>query len=463
MVPKKGQTLVLEIEDLAFRGRGLARLNGFTVFVDRALPGDRVEARIYRKKKNYAEARVLEVLSPSPDRVTAPCRYSGYCGGCTLQSLSYEKQVFYKRRHVAESLAHIGLFSGIPVHPTRVSEQIFGYRNKMEFSCSDRRWLLPEELGRDDVTQGMALGLHVPGTFHKVLDIEACLIQPSLGNTILGHVREYIRTSDRPVYGLRSHEGFWRFVMLRHSVATDTWMVNLVTRALDREAVQPLADALRRAFPRVASVVNNVTARKAGIAVGEFEVCLAGVPVITDRIGDLEFQISANSFFQTNTRGAETLYGIVKAYAGLKGNETVVDLYCGTGTIALFLAHQAKTVIGIEQVADAVADARRNCRRNHIDNCRFEAGDAGQVLAALDVRPQVMVIDPPRAGMHQKVLRQVMALAPGRIVYVSCNPTTLARDLALMAEAYEVAEVQPVDLFPHTFHVESVARLEKKP
>ncbi len=462
MVPKKGQTLVLEIEDLAFRGRGLARVEGFTVFVDRALPGDRVEARIYRKKKNYAEARVLDILRPSADRVEAPCRYSGYCGGCTLQALAYEKQIFYKRRHVAESLAHIGLLRDVPVHPTRASAQVFGYRNKMEFSCSDRRWLLPEELGRDDVSMGMALGLHVPGTFHKVLDIAACLIQPDMGNAILGHVREYIRASHLPVYGLRSHEGFWRFVMLRHSASDDSWMVNLVTQTLDRDAVQPLADTLREAFPRVVSVVNNVTARKAGIAVGEFEVCLAGLPVITDRIGDLEFEISANSFFQTNTRGAETLYGIVRDYAGLGGDETVVDLYCGTGTIALFLAAGAREVIGVEQVAEAVADARRNRRRNRIDNCRFMAGDAGEVLAQLDVRPQVMVIDPPRAGMHAKVLARVMDLAPERIVYVSCNPATLARDLALMVETYEVAEVQPVDLFPHTYHVESVARLEKR-
>jgi len=462
MVPKKGQSLVLDIADLAFGGRGLARVDGFAVFVDRALPGDTVEARIYRKKKNYAEARVLEILTPSADRVAAPCRYSGYCGGCTLQSLDYGKQIVYKRRHVAESLAHIGLLHDIPVHPTKASQQIFGYRNKMEFSCSDRRWLLPEELGREDVPMGMALGLHVPGTFHKVLDIEACLIQPPLGNAILGHIREYIKASPLPIYGLRSHEGFWRFVMLRHSAATDTWMVNLVTKTLDREAIQPLADALRREFPQIVSVVNNVTARKAGIAVGEFEICLAGDPVISDCIGKLTFQISANSFFQTNTRGAETLYGIVKSYAGLTGDETVVDLYCGTGTIALFLADQAREIIGIEQVADAVEDARRNCRRNRIDNCRFMAGDAGAVLAELDARPRVMVIDPPRAGMHQKVLRQVLALSPQRIVYVSCNPTTLARDLALLAEAYDVAEVQPVDLFPHTFHVESVARLEKR-
>lgn len=462
MVPKKGQSLALEITDLAFGGRGLARVDGFTVFVDRALPGDTVEARVVRKKKNYAEARVLEIISPSPDRMTAPCRYSGYCGGCKWQSLAYEKQIVYKQRHVAESLVHIGLLSNITVHPTVASAQVFGYRNKMEFSCSDRRWLLPEELDREDVSVGMALGLHVPGTFYKVLDIEDCLIQPPLGNAILGHIRKYIKDSPLPIYGLRSHEGFWRFVMLRHSASADAWMVNLVTKTLERTAVQPLAEELRRVFPNVISVINNVTASKAGIAVGQFEVCLAGEPVITDRIGDLEFQISANSFFQTNTRGAQTLYGIVKSYAGLTGDETVVDLYCGTGTIALFLANGAREIIGVEQVADAVEDARRNARRNKIANCRFVAGDAGRVLAELQICPDVMVIDPPRAGMHQKVLQQVLAAAPGRIVYVSCNPATLARDLALMAEAYHVAEVQPVDLFPHTHHVESVARLERK-
>jgi len=462
MALKKGQILDLEIAGLVFGGRGLAHVDGLTVFVEGGLPGDRVKARIQRKKRRYAEARALEVVDASPHRRAAPCRYSDFCGGCTWQSLAYETQLHYKRRHVAEALAHIGGLGSVTVYPTMPSERVFAYRNKMEFTCSDRRWLLPAELGREGVGGDFGLGLHVPGTFYKVLDIESCLLQPALGDAILDDVRAYIRTSGMPVYGLRSHTGFWRFVMLRHAVAGDRWMVNIVTRASMPRAVQPLADALLQRYPQIVSVVNNVTASKAGVAVGESEALLGGAPVIVETVGGLDFEISANSFFQTNTRGAEKLYRVVKAYAQLSGSETVIDLYCGTGTIALLLAGAAGEVVGIEQVPAAVENARRNARINSISNCRFAAGDAAQVLTGLDVRPQVMVIDPPRAGLHPKVIRRALALSPARIVYVSCNPATLARDLALLAENYAPKAVQPVDLFPHTHHIEAVVQLEKK-
>jgi 23S rRNA (uracil1939-C5)-methyltransferase len=363
---------------------------------------------------------------------------------------------------VAESLAHIALIEGVPVHETLPSERIFEYRNKMEFSCSDRRWLLPEELGREDIEIGFALGLHVPGTFHKVLDTKACLLHPSLGNDLLEEARQCMKASGAPPYGLKSHEGFWRFLMLRHSVARDEWMVNLITAAEDRAVVQPLADRLMARYPRVASVVNNITSRKAGIAVGEYEIHLAGAPVFTDRIGPYTFEISANSFFQTNTRGAAHLYETAKRYAGLTGNERVLDLYCGTGAIGIFLSDAAREVVGLEMVESAVADAENNCRLNGVTNCRFVAGDVRERLPALSAVPDVMIIDPPRDGMHKDVVKNVMEMVPDRMVYVSCNPATLARDLLALKERYTVEEVQPVDLFPHTFHIESVARLTRK-
>ncbi len=370
-------------------------------------------------------------------------------------------QLAYKQRHVSDALEHIGLIKGVEVHPALSSEKIYEYRNKMEFSCADRRWLLPGEM-EVGIDTGFAVGLHVPGTFHKVLDIDACLIQPTLGNDILNTARSYMRASALPAYGLKSHEGFWRFLMLRHSAAYDRWMVNIITAADRRDAVYPLAERLMETYPSIVSVVNNVTARKAGIAVGEFEVPLMGDTVIRDRIGRFEFEISANSFFQTNTRGAGKLYDAVRTYAELSGDETVLDLYCGTGTIGIYLSDAARAVTGIEIVESAVADARRNCRLNGIDNCRFAAGDIRELLAGVEKRPEVMVIDPPRVGMHKDVVRQVIAMAPPKIVYVSCNPATLARDLAMMADDYHVAEVQPVDMFPHTFHIESVARLVRK-
>jgi len=365
-------------------------------------------------------------------------------------------------QHVTESLAHIAGIDAVPVHATIPSEQIFGYRNKMEFTCSDRRWLLPAELGQPNIDNGMALGLHVPGTFYKVLDTRACLLQPGMGNGIMALVRDHIQKSKRPVYGLRSHAGFWRFLMLRHSQAADKWMVNIITADYDPQEVVPLAEQILHKFPSVVSVVNNITARKAGVAVGEYEHTIAGQSSITDRIGEYHFEISASSFFQTNTLAAGRLYETVLAYAGLSGKESVLDLYCGTGTISIFLSRQATEVIGIEIVESAVQDARSNCRLNNISNCRFIHGDIQYNLGQIENRPDVMVIDPPRAGMHKNVVRQVAGLAPRKIVYVSCNPSTLARDLQMLQEQYSAVEVQPVDMFPHTHHIESVARLEKK-
>lgn len=462
MTLKKGQMLELEISDIAIGGMGFAKYDDFAVFIKGVVPQDRILAQIIKKKKNYAEARLIELLAPSPLRICPPCPYSGYCGGCTWQFLNYDSQLDYKRRHVIQSLEHIALIQGVSVYPTIGSENIFGYRNKMEFSCADKAWLMPEDMARGEADTGFALGLHVPGTFHKVLDIRACLLQSELGNRILSDAGEFMKHSGLPPYGLRSHTGFWRFLMLRHSAAYNQWMVNIITASEDRKAVQPLADMLITRYPEIVSVVNNITDRKSGVAVGEYEILLAGSPVITDKIGRFVFEISANSFFQTNTAGAARLYEIVRQYAGLSGTERVLDLYCGTGTIAVFLSDMAKEVIGIEIIDSAVADAQRNCRLNRIPNCRFILGDIRETLPQIGQLPDVMIIDPPRVGMHKDVVKQVLEMTPLRIVYVSCNPATLARDLAVLKEGYEVVEVQPVDMFPHTFHIESIARLERK-
>ena len=461
MTVKKGQQLEVVVEDMAFGGRGLVKVDGLAVFVDQGVPGDRAEIRIVKKKKNFAEARVIRIMTPSPFRVTPPCRYSGFCGGCKWQFLDYPKQLEYKRNHVIESIEHIGLLQNILVHDVIPSPNMFKYRNKMEFSCSDRRWLLPEEMDKEGTDISFAIGLHVPGTYHKVLDTDACLLFPDLGNAILEDVRQYIKKSDLPVYGLRSHEGFWRFLMLRHSAAHDRWLVNIVTAEKRLEAVNPLAHMLMEKYPQVVSIVNNISARKASIAIGESEILLAGERCLKDKINAFEFEISANSFFQTNTLGAERLYRTVVDYAGLTGSETVADLYCGTGTIAICLSSGARQVMGIEIVESAVADAEKNCALNNVSNCRFIPGDIKDCLSKITKVPDVMIIDPPRVGMHKDVVRQVLEMAPPRLVYVSCNPATLARDLNMIKDQYRVLEVQPVDMFPHTFHIESVARLER--
>ena len=355
---KKGKVYELEIADLAFGGKGVAKIDGLAVFVDQAAPGDMVSARVFKKKKNFAEARIVETISPSPLRIEPPCPYSGFCGGCKWQFLPYETQLQYKTNHVREALEHIGGIKDVPVNPAEASPDMFGYRNKMEFSCSDRRWLLPEQMDDDTIDISFALGLHVPGTFHKVLDIDACLLQASEGNQILNDAKRYMKNSGVPVYGLKSHVGFWRFLMLRHSVARDQWMVNIITSSEDRAGVEPLAKMLMEKYPSIVSVVNNITARKAGVAVGEYEIHLAGQPVIEDQIGPNVFEISANSFFQTNTRGAEILYGTVERFAELTGKESVLDLYSGTGTIPIHLSKQASRILGIEIVESAVRGRR---------------------------------------------------------------------------------------------------------
>jgi 23S rRNA (uracil1939-C5)-methyltransferase len=462
MKVKKGQPIEVEISDIAFGGKGLARINGLAVFVDQAVPGDHVVIRITRKKKNYAEARVMELLKASSHRINPPCIYSGFCGGCKWQFLEYSFQLKYKQQHVRESIQHIGLIKEVQVHSTIPSPLTFGYRNKMEFSCTDRRWLTPDEMQQPEIDKGFGIGLHVPGTFFKVFDTRRCLLQPDLGNRILDDVRQSMKSSVLPAYGLHSHQGFWRFLMLRHSSAFDKWMVNIVTAADDRQAVQPIADFLMQKYPDVMAVVNNITSRKAGVTAGEFERTLAGDSTLVDKIGSFDFEISANSFFQTNTAGAAKLYDTVKHFADMSGSDIVLDLYSGTGTIPILLSDGAKEVIGLEMAPSAVADAERNCRNNQINNCRFVLGDIRETLPAISRQPDVLIIDPPRAGMHKDVVKQVLALLPERIVYVSCNPSTLARDLNLLQEAYQVQEVQPVDLFPHTYHIESVAKLVKR-
>ncbi|MFO8049323.1 MAG: 23S rRNA (uracil(1939)-C(5))-methyltransferase RlmD [Desulfosudaceae bacterium] len=463
MVPvKKGSVFELEIESLAFGGRGVSRINGLTVFVDNTVPGDQVLARIVKKKKRFVEARLLEVIEASSFRRQPLCRLCGFCGGCRLQIVDYEKQLEYKTTQVRDALARIALMPEVTVHPVIPAQQVLGYRNKMEFACSDRRWLLPEEMGDPEADTGFALGLHAPGTFYKILDVEQCWLFPEQGSEILDVIRGFIRQSPAPVYSLRTHTGFWRFVMMRHSVAHDNWLVNLVTSSEERERVQGLADLLRDSFPEVAGVVNNITASKAGVALGEKEITLAGSARIEEKLGDYRYDISANSFFQTNTRGAEQLYQVAADYAGLTGRETVVDLYCGTGTIGIWLSRNAASVIGLEINESCIADAERNRRKNAADNVRFLTGDVRETLARLDGAVDVLLIDPPRAGMHKDVVRQILELAPPKIIYVSCNPATLARDAALLAESYAVVEVQPVDMFPHTPHIESVARLVRK-
>jgi 23S rRNA (uracil1939-C5)-methyltransferase len=462
MPKKKEQKHEVTISDLAFGGAGIAHINGMAVFVEGGIPGDRVWVQLVRKKKRHAHARVIDIVEPSPFRIDPRCPYHGYCGGCRWQFLEYDRQLEYKRSQVEQCLDHIAGMKDVFVHPAIPSSRIYGYRNKMEFTCSDRRWLLPHELGKEGIDRDFALGLHVPGTFHKVLDIENCLLQPETGNRILKEIRSFIRDSKFLPYGLKSHTGFWRFVVIRHSVAGDEWMVNVVTAREENDEMKRLADRLLPRFETIGSVVNNVTDRKSGVAFGDYEVPVAGESAITETIGGYDFRISANSFFQTNSRQAVRLVETIRKYADLSGNETVVDLYCGAGTISINLSSYARAVVGVESVESAVEDARTNCLANKVSNCRFLSGDVGEVLPGIKDDFDVLVVDPPRAGMHKNVVRHILAGKADRMVYVSCNPSTMARDLHMLQEEYRIMEVQPVDMFPHTYHIECVVRLERQ-
>jgi 23S rRNA (uracil1939-C5)-methyltransferase len=469
-VVKKGQEIELIIESLAYGGQGIARVEDFVVFVNGAIPGQRVNARIIKKKKSFAEARVLEVLDESPLAVVPRCAHFGSCGGCRLQNLDYEEQIKAKGDQVNDLLVRLGGLKNFEFSPTMPSEDIYYYRNKMEFSFSRNRWLTPAEIASDKKIekQSLYLGFHAKGFFDKVIDLKECHLVTPIASDILSAVREIAIESGLPVYSTFDHVGFWRFLIIRPGALTSDLMVNVVTSRYDEKIAAELTDKLTSRFPQITSLVNGTTSSKASVAFSEKEYLLAGEPYITEKLGRYSFRISPNSFFQTSTRQAERLYDVVQDYANFSGDENLYDLYCGAGTISIYLSEKVRQVVGFESVESAVLDARKNCELNGVDNCQFVFGDLKDGISdtrhiiSKYGRPDVIVLDPPRGGMHPKTINAVLALQAEKIVHVSCNPTTLARELAVMCEKdYTLVKVQPVDMFPHTSHVEVVALLIK--
>lgn len=463
----KGSQVELDVEKLAYGGKAVAKVDGFVVFLDHAVPGQRVMALITRKKRNYAEAKVIQTLVQSPDYRPPVCAHFGICGGCQWQDISYEAQLFWKRAHVVECLGHIAGAGEIEVAPIVASPETLHYRNKMEFTFSGRRWLFPDELdlkfGRESL---FALGLHVRGLFDKVCNIDDCILQSHEASAILREVRQWTVKSALPAYIVRTHQGFWRFLVIREAKSTGQVLIHLITSAdpSSERTVDLLSDELRAKFPRLTTFIHSINDKKSQVAVGDSSRTLFGPGFIEERLGGLRFRVSAHSFFQTNTLGAQNLYETVKRLAALNGTEKVWDLYCGTGSIGLYVASCARSVVGIELVDDAVQDARENCRINNIGNCSFLAGDLKELIRkAVEMgRPDTVIVDPPRAGMHPKVVKTLLDLLPGRIIAVSCNPASLARDAAFLLEAYDIKQVQPIDLFPHTPHVECVVRFDRR-
>ena len=460
----RGSEIELVIESLAYGGMGLARKHNFVIFVKYAIPGQKVIARIYKKRKGYAEAHVLKVLSESPDATNASCGHYWICS--KLQNLSYKRQIDEKVSQVEDAFRRIGGLSNFTLEKVREAESIYHYRNKMEFTFSPNRWVLDSE--PEGVDRSFALGLHIPGRFDKILDINNCYIQPDIGNRILSVTRD-VCLSNRELrpYDPKSHIGFLRFLMLRYGMNTQDLMVNIVTAYHDIDKLTPLTDALLKEFSEITSLVNNVNTRKADVAFGESETLLYGEPSIKEKLGDLTFEISANSFFQTNTGQGEILYQEIKDATNLNGDEILYDLYCGTGTIGLYLSKKAKKVFGFEVIRSALDDAEKNAVRNNISNIVFVKANldtffkSGQLPKRVP-KPDVMVVDPPRAGMHEDMTNYLPKLGAKKIIYASCNPTTQARDAKILnAYGYRIISSTMVDMFPHTPHIETVMLFSK--
>jgi 23S rRNA (uracil1939-C5)-methyltransferase len=447
---QRDQEVELDVESLAYGGNGVARLNGYVVFVRRGLPGDRVRARVTKVKRSHAEATAVEVLSPGPKRVEAPCKHYPACGGCRFQDLAYEAQLEAKQSQVRDSLIRLGGIAEPPLEEIVPAESIFNYRNKMEYSFTQ-------------TPEGPTLGLHRAGRWDEILDIEQCWLTTDLGNAIRNRVRDWAREERLVAYSQEDHTGYLRHLVVREGRNTGQVLVQLVTAAGEKFERERLIEVLRE-FPEVRSIhwavnasVNDSTNLPTTILWGE--------DAIEEQLLGLRFRIRPNVFMQTNTQMAEKLYALAIEFAGLKGNETVYDLYCGIGTIGLSMAKDAMTVWGIEISEESVACAIENQELNAIGNTAFFAGNVGEVLADLRTRagdPDVVVVDPPRAGLAGKALKRLGEIAAPRIVYVSCNPTTLAGDLKRLSDdyGYRLVRARPVDMFPHTPHVECVALLE---
>ena len=472
MARKKKELPLLEkvtITDVAAEGKAVAKVNELVIFVPYVVPGDVVDLQVKRKKNHYAEAVAVKFHEKSPLRTEPFCSHFGVCGGCKWQCLSYEEQLKYKQKQVFDNLTRIGKVELPEFRPILGSEKTRFYRNKLEFTFSNKRWLTEEEVKQDvKYDQMNAVGFHIPGAFDKVLAIDKCWLQDDISNQIRNAVRDYAYAHNFPFFDLRTQEGLLRNIMIRTS-STGELMVVLQCKVTDGEGRRKMEEILQFMadnFPQITSlmyVINN----KCNDTIGDLDVeVFKGNDHIFEEMEGLRFKVGPKSFYQTNSEQAYNLYKVAREFAGLTGNELVYDLYTGTGTIANFVARQARKVVGIEYVPEAIEDAKVNSALNGIDNTLFYAGDMKDILTndfiAEHGRPDVIITDPPRAGMHNDVTDVILAAEPKRIVYVSCNPATQARDLQLLDGKYKVTAVQPVDMFPHTHHVENVVQLERR-
>lgn len=456
----------VEILDVAAEGNSIARVNDFVVFVPFGAPGDIADVKIDRRKRSYAEGHIEKIVKPSDIRVEPRCEHFTVCGGCRWQHLPYGFQLECKQKQVRDAMERIAKIEIPEISPILGSENIYEYRNKMEYTFSNKMWLTFDQLrSGEDFPDRNAAGFHIPGAFDKVLDIHKCHLQDDFGNRLRLFVKDFGKEHGYSFYDLRNQNGLLRTLMIRIS-STGQIMAVMVFGEGDREKITLLLDAVKTEFPEITSLLYVVNT-KVNDTIGDQEVIIySGSPYIEEEMEGLKFRVGPKSFYQTNSKQAYRLYSVARDFAGLQGDELVYDLYTGTGTIACFLARKCRRVVGIEYVQEAIDDAKVNATVNGLDNTEFYAGDMKDVLTPAFVekhgRPDVMIVDPPRAGMHENVVKVILETAPDRIVYVSCNPATQARDLALLDRLYKVDAIQPVDMFPHTAHVENVVRLSLK-
>ena len=465
MSRKKTDILVqnVTIESVAAEGKALVHVDGIVVFVDFAVPGDVVDIRIYKKKKNYMEGHLERIVKPSQDRLEPLCPHFGVCGGCRWQPLPYSLQLKAKQQQVYDQLVRIGHLDIPGISPILPSERTEFYRNKLEYSFSSKRWFLPGENPEQlPENEKVALGFHVGKFFDKVLDIKDCHLQKEPSNALRLFIKDYALRNGLEFYDIRNNHGFLRNMFVRTTEDGQVMLILCFARE-DVPAREKMLAAIADAFPQITSFYYVINTKMNDSIADQQCILYKGSPAIYETMEGLRFKIGPKSFYQTNSLQAERLYGVAREFAALTGSEVVYDLYTGTGTIAQFVSAKASKVIGIEYVEDAIKDARINAQANGIDNCVFYAGDMKDVLnqefITQNGRPDVIILDPPRAGIHPDVAKVILEASPSRMVYVSCNPASQARDLAILCEKYDITAVQPVDMFPHTQHVENVVAL----
>lgn len=455
----------LEILDVAAEGKAIGKHNDMVVFVPWLIPGDVADVQVTKKRKKYLEGQPVNIHVYSSDRVDPFCEHFGVCGGCKWQNLPYEKQLFYKQKQVVDNLTRIGKVNIEDIQSIKASSKTKYYRNKLEYTFSASRWLTEEEVSNsEEITDRNALGFHVPGRFDRVLDLNHCYLQDEFSDKLRLALRKYSQEEGFTYYHQRANDGFLRNLIIRNTNIGER-MVIVVFGEDDQNKIEALMRFIKDNFSQITSLLYVVN-EKLNDTIGDLDLKLYdGRDYIFEEMEGLKFKIGPKSFFQTNSEQALELYKITRNFAALKSDELVYDLYTGTGTIANFIAKDCKHVVGVEYVEEAILDAKVNSTLNKIENTDFFAGDMKNVLTdefiAQHGKPDVIITDPPRAGMHSDVVKSILNAAPGRIVYVSCNPATQARDLELLSEKYEVKDVQPVDMFPHTHHVENVVRLER--